>query len=116
MKLSFFICLGAFCATPLFAEHWANRSEGDLVQVINGDYQGIPSGTQLPVFKFSSNENAEWIQVWYQGQNYSFGKSAENQNWYFVHDGNKDVVRSLGFITGLGLVAVFALAWNSRTV
>jgi hypothetical protein len=116
MKLKFLCCLGAFCATPLFGDHWANRSEGDLVQVINGDYQGIPVGTQLPVYRFNSNENAEWLQVYYQSTNYSFGRSQENISWYFVNDGNKDVVRALGFITGIGLVVVFALAWNSRTV
>jgi hypothetical protein len=111
----FLLCL-SFLTTPLFSEHWDNRKEGDIVQIINFEYQGIPVGTQLPVYRIQSNENAEWLQVWYGTDNKSLGRSQENINWYFVTDGNKDIIRSLGFLTGLVFVSIFALAWNSRTV
>ena len=120
MKLKFLLCLGAFCATPLFADHdWPDRSEGEYIRM-NMEKEGIPEGTILPVAEFGhTNSGSGYIIVYYQStQKKKLYSWHENQFWNWVEQPGegKNIVRSLGFIAGFCLVGVFALAWNSRTV
>ena len=110
-----------FATTPVFSEHWEDVDTGDLVQIINGGIEQdgitVPEGTVLPIeSKQTTNVGGEWLRVKYQDSWIYLWQTSQNTKWYILTEGNKDIIRSLGFTGGLGIVIVFALAWNSRTV
>ena len=118
MKLKFLYCLGAFCATSIysFGSHWDDYQNGDEIRLI-ADYEGISLGTILYAYDFRQDaNNNEKVVVYYNGEKHFLHDTRENEIWVWQVDNTRNVVRSIGFLTGLTIVTIFALAWNSRTV
>ena len=116
--LSFLLVYLWLNPTSVFADHYDHRDIGDMI-IMHQDYNGIPAGTRMPLYEQAhTNTGKGAVRVYYNGIKKTLYDWHENQMWRFelpVFE-TDNILKGLGFLTGLVLVAIFALAWNARTL
>jgi hypothetical protein len=104
--------------TSVFCDHYDHRDLGDMI-IMQQEYNGIPEGTRMPLYEQAHTASGGGlVRVYYNGNKKTLYSWHENQNWRFelpVFD-TDNILKGLGFLSGISLVIIYALAWNSRTL
>ena len=83
------------------------------------EQNGIPEGTRMPLFEQGhTNAGSGLVRVYHNGTKKTLYSWHENQFWKFelpVFE-TDNILKGLGFLSGISLVIIYALAWNSRTL